>query len=314
MKKKVIMALVMTMALTVASVNLNDTAVLAQDSGTVGDGTGSGNGNQGGNNNETPTFPSSNVQSKKVLISSVSCDKTVIEPGEEFTLTYKIQNNTNSKIYDLSLKIVGVEGKGTLDGFIPVGTTNEIYAGHISASGYKEISVTLRSDVSLKPGAYNFVTSVMYNQWDKEQEEISKLSGVIITSKPQVDLSGVEAFPNGGGYSLAGSVVNSGKTKVKNVVVKAKVNGEELVYNVGSIDVEGEEMFELVVPAIESDTTAEVEVTYEDESGNSYSTQGNCMIQAVNMEDLGVMPGEEIPVEEEKGIWNFIKKLFRFGV
>lgn len=313
MKNKIIVALVMTMALTAVSTNFNLTTVVAQDTGTIGDG--SGNESQGGSDNEKPTFPSSNVQSKKVLISSVSCDKTVIEPGEEFTLTYKIQNNTSSKIYDLSLKIVGVEGKGTLEGFIPVGTTNEIYAGHISASGYKEISITLRSDVNLKPGAHNFVTSVMYNQWDKEQEEISKLSGVIITSKPQVDLSGVEAFPNGGGYSLAGSVVNSGKTKVKNVVVKAKVNEEELVYNIGNIDVEGEEMFELAVSPIESDVTADVEVTYEDESGNQYSTQGNCLIRAVSVdENLGITPGGDIPVEEEKGIWNFIKNLFKFGV
>ena len=313
MKKKVIVALVMTMALTVVGLDLNNIQVMAKENGVVNDG--SGNENQGGNNEEKPTFPSSNVQSKKVLISSVSCDKSVIEPGEEFTLTYKIQNNTNSKIYDLSLKIVGVEGKGALDGFIPVGTTNEIYAGHISASGYKEISITLRSDVNIKPGAHNFVTSVMYNQWDKEQEEISKLSGVIITSKPQVDLSGVEAFPNGGGYSLAGSVVNSGKSKVKNVVVKAKVNEEELVYNIGNIDVEGEEMFEIVVSPVEADTTVEVQVTYEDESGNAYSTQGNCIIKAVATdENLGLIPGEDIPVEEEKGIWNFIKNLFKFGV
>ena len=68
----------------------------------------------------------SNIQSKDLIISSVSIDEEIIEPGIPFTLTFKVENISGSSLYGVSLKIVNVEGKGTLDGFMPVGTTNEI--------------------------------------------------------------------------------------------------------------------------------------------------------------------------------------------
>lgn len=252
----------------------------------------------------------SNIQPKKILIESVKTDKEKIEPGDEFILTYTLVNNTNTKLYNTSLKIASIEGKGTLEGFVPMGTTNEIYVGTINAGAKKEVSIRLYSDKSLKAGAYNFVTSVTYNEDSKEQEEISKLSGIVLKSKAQLELSEIDAFENEDGYTLSGNLINSGDAKLKNVDVRVNLNGNVYSYQASAIKTEEEQMFEIDLPSVLEDTVASISVNYEDDSKNAYVVESNYTIKASTMEISAIV--EEYS-KESTGFWGFIKNLFGFG-
>lgn len=252
----------------------------------------------------------SNIQPKKILIESVKIDKEKIEPGDEFILTYTLVNNTNTKLYNTSLKIASIEGKGTLEGFVPMGTTNEIYVGTINAGAKKEVSIRLYSDKSLKAGAYNFVTSVTYNEDSKEQEEISKLSGIVLKSKAQLELSEIDAFENGDGYTLSGNLVNSGDVKVKNVDVRVNLNGNVYSYQASTIKTEEEEMFEINLPSVSEDTVASISVNYEDDSKNTYVAESSYTVKGVDLETSAM--AEEYS-KESTGFWGFIKNIFGFG-
>ena len=314
MKKKGLVILVTALALSSVSLVGRENLVLAtninadvldnldkNEKGNVGE-------NESKNNIDTQV---NNIQPKKILIESVKIDKDKIEPGDEFILTYTLVNNTNAKLHNTSLKIVSIEGKGTLEGFVPIGTTNEIYLGTINAGSKREVSIRLYSDKSLKAGAYNFITSVTYNEDSKEQEEITKLSGIVLKSKAQLELSDVDVYENGDGYKLTGSLTNAGDTKIKNVDVRVNLNGNVYSYQASNIKTEEEEMFEIDLPNVLEDTVASISVNYEDDSKNTYVAESNCTVKALATES--VSDAIENDTQESRGFWGFIKNLFGFG-
>ena len=308
MKKKFIIGLICTLAFTLSS---NAITVFASDSGQATSKHVSTenvtNQSKGDNNNSdsggTSPIAVSNIQPKKVMISKVTPDRDVIEPGKPFTLTYRIENISNGRIDGLSLKLVNVEGKNALEGFIPVGTTNEIYVGSIAYNDVKEVSITLCSDPNTKPGTYNFLNSVTYNQGGEPQEEITKVSGIMIKSTPELELASIESM----GTNIMGTLINDGISKIKKVNVKVKIGNEEYEQKIGSIDSESEEYFEIPITPVESETKANITVTYEDVSGAKYSTEGSYMVQPVVTE-------EEPPKKSSSiGFFAFIANLFKFG-
>lgn len=306
MKKKIIIALLLTSLVSVSSFEVTTYASESTSKSTSSENnnesTTSNSGSTTTNNNVTVSS-TSNIQSKKIIISSVSTNNTNIEPGKPFTLTYRIENISGGKIDGLSLKIVNVEGKSTLEGFMPVGTTNEIYVGSIGYNDIRDVSITLCSDPNTKPGIYNFVTSAMFSQWGGEQEEITKISGIMIKSTPEIELSAIESM----GTNVMGTLINDGTSKVKKVSVKVKVGSDEYEQKIGSIDSESEEYFEVMINPVEVETEANIEVTYEDVSGQSYSATGTCMVYPVVMEE------NKEPVKKG-GFFGFVFRLLGVGV
>lgn len=258
--------------------------------------------NNNSNGGEQLNTQISNIQSKDLIISSVSIDEEVIEPGIPFTLTFKVENISGSSLDGVSLKIVNVEGKGTLDGFMPVGTTNEIYVGSIARNDIKYISVTLASDPNIKAGVHNFVTSLMFNEKGKEQEEITKVIGVMIQNTPSLSISGVTPTES----TISAALRNDSKTKIKNVSAKVTIGTEVMEQNIGTIDVEGEEYMDVAITPSEEERNASIEITYEDATGKKYNSTSSCIIPAM-------MPMEEtVPKKNKLGLISLIKSLFGF--
>lgn len=313
MKKKGLVILVTALVLGSTSLVGRGNTVLATNlsSDILNNTTNGENNEENGEDKNKVDTQVSNIQPKKILIESVKVDKEKIEPGDEFILTYTLVNNTNTKLHNTSLKIASIEGKGTLEGFVPRGTTNEIYLGTINPGAKREVSIRLYSDKNLKAGAYNFVTSVTYHEDNKDQEEITKLSGVVLKSKAQLELSEVDAFENGAGYTLSGNLVNSGDTKIKNIDVRVNLDGNVYSYKASAIKTEEEEMFEIELPSVSEDTEATISVNYEDDSKNTYVEESKYTVKASTIEDTSAVIEEY--AEESTGFWGFIKNLFGFG-
>lgn len=305
-KRNLSLVLALATILTIVSVPQKTVAFTDKVSNALSEmGNENGNGENNGNNlngGEQAVPPTSNIQSKDLIISSVTTDEDIVEPGMPFTLTFKVENISGNSLYGVSLKIVNVEGKGTLDGFMPVGTTNEIYVGSIARNDVKYISITLASDPNIKAGVHNFVTSVMFNEKGKEQEEITKIVGIMVQNTSSISISGVT--PSEGAISAA--LRNDSKTKVKNVKAKVTIGAEVMEQNIGGIDVEGEEYMDIAITPAEEERNASIEISYEDTTGKQYTETTSCIVPAM-------MPIDEKPPKNNKlGLISFIKSLFGF--
>lgn len=296
-RKKICTALALAMAITLSTKGITAMASIDEGAGQE----------QGGGQ---VTSPVSNIQSKKVMISSVTLDRDSVEPGKSFTLTFRIENISGGRIDGLSLKVVNVEGKGTLDPFMPVGTTNEIYVGSIAYQDVKDVSITLSSAPNLKEGLYNFVTSVMFSQWGNSEEEITKVVGVVAQNAPVLNISDL-AY---GDRTVSGTLYNGGTASINNIRAKVTLNDEVFEQVIGNIAVEDENYIDITVPKIEQDTQAEVEILYQDGTGKEYSVKNNITISASASESESK---NEKTVDENQGfwasLWSKIKSFFGFG-
>lgn len=309
MKNKLIIALVCAITITLFSGSVVTYAEGKGDGSPVTgeEGGESGSGNNGGGNIVVP--PANNIQSKKVIISSVTTDTENIEPGKPFTITYRVENISDGKIDGLSLKLTNLEGKSTLEGFTPVGTTNEIYVGSIGYNDIRDVSITLISNPNTKTGNYNFQTSVMFSQGGGAQEEITKISGVMLKTTPDLELSSVESM----GTNVMGTLINDGSAKIKKVNVKVKVGDKEYEQKINSVDSESEEFFEVFVEPSEVEQDAIIEVTYEDISGGKYKTEGTCKIYPMIIEEEPADKKGKVDKKSKAGLVGLIMSFFKIG-
>jgi hypothetical protein len=248
----------------------------------------------------------SNIQSKKIIISDVKSEPEAISPGQSFYLKFKLDNNTNYKLENISLKLVGVEGKNLLTGFSPVGTTNEIYGGTIVKNGSKEMSIKLVSDPALKVGLYNFQVCVTFNEVNKAQEEINKVVGIVVKNNPNL---AVTSFKEADG-KLSASFVNAGKGPLNNVMMSFKVKDKTYSKYFGTLDTEVEDSFEETIDVVTEDTKGILEVTYLDEM----STEGK-IIKEIDLKTPKVDANKDVSTKEKgkNSFLSILKRLFGLG-
>lgn len=253
----------------------------------------------------TQAAPVSNIQSKKILISKVTSDPETIIPGQTFTLKFKLENNSNNRLENVSLKVVGIEGKNLLTGFSPVGTTNEIYGGTIAKKGSKELSIKLISDPSLKVGIYNFQISVTYNAPNRAQEEVSKVVGVVVKNAPNLTINSLTDESR----NISASFVNAGKGPLNNVLATFRVNDKTYSKYYGTLDAEVEDSFEETIDSVSQDSKGVFELSYIDEMGTAGKVTKEIDIKSSNNENQDDSSKEE----GKNSFWSIIKRLFGLG-
>lgn len=245
----------------------------------------------------------SQIQAKNIKISEVKVAPSV-EPGQPFPITFRVENISSGTIYGLSLKLTNVEGKATLDPFMPVGTTNEIYVGKIGYQDVREITMTLQSSPLIKDGVYNFNTSVMYSVGNQAEEEITKTIGVMVQNTANVSLTGVQVVDG----MLTATLMNEGVTKIRQAKATLTVNGEIYEQTLGNVDSESEGYLSMGLPVVQTDTPATVVVTYQDATGVTQTLEASTTILATS--EMTTQPDQPEP----QGFWDKIKSFFGFGV
>lgn len=244
------------------------------------------------------------IQSKKLIITEVTTDPKYVEPGKEFTLEFKIENKNNSKLENISLKILGIEGKNILEGFSPVGTTNEIYYGTLNKNSSAEISIKIISSPSIKSGIYNFNVNASFNESDKSPVEITKVCGIIVKNPANLVLTEFKPSDTG---KINGSFINAGKGSLNSVMVNISAGDINVSKYIGAMEPEVEENFDENLGHFEKDTTGNVVITFKDDMGMEGKIEKTFTIKATT-------PTAAKPSQEKK--WSFksiLKKLFGLG-
>lgn len=244
------------------------------------------------------------IQSKKLIITEVTTDPKYVEPGKEFTLKFKIENKNNSKLENISLKILGIEGKNILEGFSPVGTTNEIYYGTLNKNSSAEISIKIISSPSIKSGIYNFNVNASFNESGKSPLEITKVCGIIVKNPANLVLTEFKPSDTG---KISGSFINAGKGSLNSVMVNISAGDINVSKYIGAMEPEVEESFDENLGHFEKDTTGNVLITFKDDMGMEGKIEKPFTIKATT-------PTAAKPSQEKK--WSFksiLKKLFGLG-
>ena len=256
-----------------------------------------------------------NIQPKKLIIQSVTPSPEKIEPGQPFSLTFEIANISGSRMEGVSLKLANVEGKTTLEGFSPVGTTNEIYLGTIYSGRSSEVTINMIADPKLTTGVHNFNVSVTYNEPSKKQEEILKTMGIMIQGKPSVDFSDLQVFADPMmGTTVTGGIINDSNFKIKKTEVVVVAEGTEYNAYLGSIDSGGDSYFDVMLPSMAEETKGVVNLTFFDETNTEHTQSLEITIPATQMDEFidPNGPGGEVIPEVEGGFWSWLKGLFGF--
>lgn len=249
--------------------------------------------------------PIQGIQSKKLIISEVTTDPAFIEPGKEFTLNFKIQNKSSNKLENIALSILGIEGKNVLEGFSPVGTTNEIYYGGLNKGGTGEISLKLIGSPSIKSGIYNFNINCSFNESGSSPVEINKVCGIIVKNTSNMMITEFKPLENG---NVTGSFLNAGKGSLNNVMVNITAGDKNISKYIGAMEAEVEESFDEALGSFESDTSGNVVISFNDEMGIENKIEKPFTIKGTNIVTASK------PASEKK--WSFksvFKKLFGLG-
>lgn len=256
----------------------------------------------GNNYNTVPN--TGGIQSKKLIISEVSTDPKYIEPGKEFVLKLKIENKNTSKLENISLKILGIEGKNILEGFSPVGTTNEIYYGNLNKNSSAEISIKLISSPSIKSGIYNFNVNASFNEVDKSPVEITKICGIIVKNPANMVLTEFKVSDNG---KINGNFINAGKGSLNSVMVNISAGDVNISKYIGAMEPEVEENFDENLGHFDKDTTGNVVITFKDDMGMDGKIEKSFTIKAATATTAKPSP------EKKWSFKSIFMKLFGLG-
>lgn len=244
------------------------------------------------------------IQSKKLIISEVTTEPKYVEPGKEFTLKFKVENKSSSKLENISLKILGIEGKNILEGFSPLGTTNEIYYGTLNKNSSAEISIKLISSPSIKSGIYNFNVNASFNEVDKSPVEITKICGIIVKNPGNVVLTEFKTSDNG---KIDGNFINAGKGSLNSVMVNISAGDVNISKYIGAMEPEVEESFHENLGNFHKDTTGNMVITFKDDMGMDGKIEKTFTIKAAAASTTKPSP------EKKWSFKSILMKLFGLG-
>lgn len=223
------------------------------------------------------TVPSINAQAiqTKLMVEQITTEPSEVQPGEEFKLNFHLKNNGSRTLEKVFITLVNVEGKETLDGFSPIGSTNEIYVGTIAKGKTITKSFSLMTSPNMEIGTYNLVFKLNFKEKNYRQTyEETKTMGLLLQNKAKLlitnlNLPNNEGNPNesynemGSASSSSVEFVNAGKSLLSNVMVTLNTNGEESNKFYGDLDVGEQDFIDLDIPT-DIDVDGKVQVSYTD--------------------------------------------------
>ena len=234
----------------------------------------------------------------RVIVTGFSTDPANVNAGSDFKLTVHVKNTSKSTavsnlLFDMQAPSSGTDAAAEAPAFLPSSGSSSIYLDSIPADATRDISIDLnaRSDLIQKP--YSIAMSMKYEDGNATQYEASSSLAIPVKQAARFEFSDIELAPDsiqvGEESNLTCSIYNTGRIKMYNVKVKFSgggISGKDVF--VGNIDsgatgtIDGMVTGESEVPA---GSKCKMTMTYEDESGKSFSQEKEFEIEVTPMAD-----------------------------
>ncbi|EJE7234397.1 TPA: hypothetical protein PTV43_001719 [Clostridium botulinum] len=247
------------------------------------------------------------AESGRITLNKVTSSPEIIEPGSKFKINFSITNNKEANLKDVVITLVGSEDKKVLTGFSPVGSTNEIYVGHIDGETSKDATIEMACDPNLKAGNYNILVKIGYKLYGEYVEE-TRIIGLILGNKPNLLITSLDASnKDGEGKKLSLNFVNSGKSTLKDVMVNVKAKDKTFTKYFGTMESEDENEFKQDLN-LSGDIKGIVEISFKDELNKPSKVSQEFSIKG-RVNDTNTTKKEK----NSSGILGFFKGLLGIG-
>ncbi|WP_461206729.1 COG1361 family protein [Clostridium sp. DL1XJH146] len=214
------------------------------------------------------TYISTSAKGYKLIIEGVSIEPASIQPGEQFELTLKLKNNSDRDLENISILLNNIEGKETLTGFSPVGTSNELYVGTIKKGETIDKSISLISDPNLSVGTYNLVLNSFYKEKNRSTlHQESSTIGLLLQNKSRFIITNIETpktdeeFNEEISDQIEVGFVNAGRDTIYNLKFKLTTENGTLEQFYGELGPEEEDTIEFENEQTLNENTEETEET-----------------------------------------------------
>ncbi|GAA0737032.1 hypothetical protein [Clostridium oceanicum] len=253
----------------------------------------------------TFAFSNSKVKASTLTLSKVSTSPEVIEPGNKFKINFSLKNNRESDIEDVTIKLIGLEGKKTLGGFSPVNSSNEIYIGHMDSESTSDASLNMISNPALKTGTYNLQLELEYKRNDKYEKEY-RVVGLVLNNKATLLITSL----NTSAKNVSVNMVNNSNASLKDVMVTLNANNKTYTKYLGSMDPEDENEYKKDL-SLSGNVKGSVTISYKDELNKENNITKDFSIKAP--------PKDKAPTAKKSSsgflgkVGSFFKALFGMG-
>ena len=246
----------------------------------------------------------------KVIVTGFSTNPTEVIAGEDFTLTITFKNTSSTGAVQNLKAALSSEG-GT---FNPVSGSSTLFISNLAPGASSSVSIKLHAKADAAPGSYNVNFALSYDAPNtKDNAGVSDTEVVAIPVKqvPKAQVTKMQLQPSevyvGNDLNVMSTVNNTGKSKLYNVNVKVSDTGSLFVVAeqyLGNLDSGATGNVDLyLTPQMTGSTTINLDVTYEDENGNTYSASQTADVTV--MEKAVMEPGFDdpsmMPVEDVSG-------------
>lgn len=276
----------------------------AGDGTTIGTGDGGGSGGDGGNGGggDGGVTGPPGVSVPRVMVEGFTVEPQVVFAGQEFTVNFSLRNT--SKVTYVQNMMVTISSPDSA--FLPVGGSSSLFIPRIRAERAAGQSMTFRALPSLEAKPYTLTISIDYEYSKINSYQSSETLAIEVNQELRADASAPQLTPAalspGQQGSLTFSVQNQGKSKLFNA--KATIGeGQSLApveAFIGSIEHGGSGAVDLTVTALEPTSgPVNVEVTYEDVTGKSFTLSKEVPVEIMELAPEGEPGGEEFPMEPE---------------
>lgn len=237
----------------------------------------------------------------RVIVTGFETTPEEVHAGESFMLTLHLQNTStatsvNNMVFEIEAAVEGKDEDTTYAAFLPTAGSSTIFVDRMEKNGTKDIQIELEAKADLTQKPYAVDVNMSYE--DEHVNAYTSTSSVSIPVKQEarVDISAPEVMPGsisvGSEANIMFNIYNMGKTKLYNVQVKMDSDtisgGDAFVGNLDSGATGAVDMYVTGQSPTMDDGTVKIQITYEDEAGESTAIEKeiSLFVSEASMEDF----------------------------
>jgi hypothetical protein len=258
----------------------------------------------------------------KIILDRYSCDPTIVQAGENFTLNLSFTNTSSSKpVRNIKIFLTVPSGdsdnassaaaKGNV--FSPVGSSNTFFIESIAPKGVASKSLQFYTIPDASPRTYTLTANFQYEDDKGNPLTSEELIGIPVKQMVKIDTSGITTPPTAsvGDYvTLSTDLYNTGRANVSNLMISLEgdFQTENGRYYIGNFQTGAMDTYAgTVIPSQEGSLEGELVIAFNDPAGeqvvNRYPFAFEVTPMAEMPPDMGMPEPVAVPFWKRPLVW-----------